>query len=103
MIALEGRDDGVVLRVQARPAARQTGILGEHDGALKFGVTAAPEKGQANRALIEGLADALNLRRSQFLLLSGTTSRTKRFLVRGLSQSELARRLETALSNHNPP
>lgn len=102
MIALETRAEGVVLPVQARPAARKTGILGEHGGALRFGVTEVAEKGQANRALIEGLAEALDLRRNQLTLMSGTTSRAKRILVRGISQAELAMRLAAALPHDNP-
>lgn len=101
-IALETRADGVVLPVQARPAARKIGILGVHGGAVRIGVTEVAEKGQANRALVEKLADALDLRRNQITLLNGATSRSKRFLVRGISQAELAQRLARALPSDIP-
>ncbi|MBX3411200.1 MAG: DUF167 domain-containing protein [Pirellulales bacterium] len=98
MIALETSSEGVLLPVQARPAARKCGVLGEHGGALKFGVAEAAEKGQANRALIEGLAETLGLRPNQLSLVRGATSRAKRVLVRGISQQELSARLDKLLS-----
>jgi uncharacterized protein YggU (UPF0235/DUF167 family) len=60
-------------------------------------VTAPPEDGRANKALAKALRDALDLKRSQVELLSGTTSRDKRFLVRGLSRADLEARLAALL------
>ena len=67
--------------------------MGEQAGSLKVAVNAPAEDGRANKALIEVLRDALALKRSQVELLSGATSRDKRFLIRGLSKAELAGRL----------
>jgi uncharacterized protein len=80
--------------VRAQPGARKAGVLGEHGGALKVAVTAPPEGGRANQALAEVLRAALGLKRSQVELLSGQTSRDKRFLVHGLTSEELQVRLE---------
>jgi len=103
LIALQTSHEGVLLPVQARPAARKCGVLGEHGGALKFGVAEAAEKGQANRALIEGLAEALQLRPNQLSLVKGATSRAKRILVRGIGQQELAERLAKLLPGNIRP
>jgi uncharacterized protein YggU (UPF0235/DUF167 family) len=64
---------------------------------LKVSVTQAPEKGKANKALVELLAKGLALRKSQIELLSGETSAHKRFLIRGLKPDELLRRIEAVL------
>ncbi|HVU88251.1 MAG TPA: DUF167 domain-containing protein [Pirellulales bacterium] len=93
MIALKSHADGVVLPVRAQPGARRNCITGEHDGHLKVSVTAAPDKGKANQAIIDVLCEHLSLARSQVELLSGATSRIKQFLVRGVSIEELGRRL----------
>jgi uncharacterized protein (TIGR00251 family) len=68
-------------------------VVGEQAGALKVAVTAPPEDGRANKALAETLRDALALKRSEVELLSGHTSRDKRFLIRRLSKAELESRL----------
>ena len=90
MIQLVEHAEGCILPVRAQPGARKAGILGEYAGALKVAVTAPPEDGRANKALIELLARALNLKRSQVKLLSGETSRDKRFVVQGMPKRELA-------------
>ena len=97
MIALEPHPEGTILPVRARPGARRNAIDGPQDGMLKVSVTQAPEKGKANKALIELLAKGLSLRKSQIELVSGGTSAHKRFLVRGIKPDELLRRIEAVL------
>jgi uncharacterized protein (TIGR00251 family) len=95
MIAISDHAEGCVLPVRAQPGARKAGVLGEQAGALKVAVTAPPEDGRANKALLEVLREALGLKRSQLELLSGETSRDKRFLIRGVAKAELAARIVT--------
>lgn len=96
MIALEPHADGTILPVRAHPGARRNEIRGEQDGQLKVCVTQAPEKGKANKAVVELLAKKLGLKKSQIALLSGETSHQKRFLLVGISPKELAARIERA-------
>ena len=93
MITVTQHPEGCILSVRAQPGARKSAVLGEHDGALKVAVTAPPEDGRANKALVELLRQVLKLKRSQIELLSGQTSRDKRFLIRGLKKTELSAQL----------
>jgi uncharacterized protein (TIGR00251 family) len=93
MIALTDHAEGVILPVRAQPGARKAGVQGEQNGALKVAVTAPPEDGKANQALVEALRKALGVKRSQVELVGGQTSRDKRFLIRGLTREELGARL----------
>jgi uncharacterized protein (TIGR00251 family) len=93
MIAVTEHAEGCVLPIRAQPGARKAGVRGEQNGALKAAVTAPPEGGRANRALVEALADALGVKRSQVELIAGHAGRDKRFLIRGVSKAELERRL----------
>ena len=63
------------------------------DGVLRVSVTQVPEKGKANKAIVELLARELNVKKSQIMLIAGETSSQKRFLIRGISSDELANRL----------
>ena len=72
-------------------------MLGEQAGALKVAVTAPPEDGRANQALIELLRDVLGLKRSQVELLSGPASRDKKFLIKGMPKARLAELLTELL------
>jgi uncharacterized protein len=93
MILLTDHGEGVLLPVRAQPGARKPGVLGEQAGALKVAVTAPPEDGKANKALVELLRRALSLKRSQVELVGGQTSRDKRFVIRGLTANDLQQRL----------
>ena len=96
MLALEPHPDGTILPVRAQPGARRNEIRGVQDGMLKVCVTQSPEKGKANKALVEVLSKALGLKKSQIELIAGETSHQKRFLVHGISSADLAARVDGA-------
>ncbi len=62
-----------------------TGLFTAADGALSLAVkvTAPPDKGKANKAVIETIAKAVGLPKSTFSLVSGETERHKTLLVTG--------------------
>jgi uncharacterized protein (TIGR00251 family) len=97
MIMLEVSPKGIVLPVKAHAGGKHNGITGEHAGALKVSVTQAPEKGKANNAILEVIAEALGLKRGQIELMSGPTSSQKKFLIREITREELWQRLAIAL------
>jgi uncharacterized protein (TIGR00251 family) len=85
--------EGGVFRVKVQPAAKKTEVKGEHGGALKVSVAAAPEKGRANEELVRFLARALGLGKGTLEVVSGETSREKRVLARGVPAADVAARL----------
>src|SRR4051812_12092099 len=96
MIDLQVREGGVCLPVKVQPGARRNAIVGEHAGALKVAVQAAPEQGKATAAVCELLAEQLELPHANIGLLKGATSRQKLFLIRGIELEALERRLVAA-------
>jgi uncharacterized protein len=93
MIDISAHAQGSLLRVRAQPGARKNALIGEHAGSVRVAVTAAPERGKANEAIVRLLADALGCKASQVALVSGGTSREKRFLIAGIHPDELRARL----------
>jgi uncharacterized protein len=93
MIDLSDHPEGIVLPVRAQPGAGKNAIRSEQNGMLKVSVTQIAEKGKANKSLIEVLAKGLGLKRSQIELIAGETQPQKRFLIRGVSREELAKRI----------
>lgn len=98
MIRLDRAATGTIIPVRAQPGARQTTIVGEHDGVLKIAVAAPPDKGKANEAIIVVLAKSFDLPKSAVKLLRGPTSRQKKFLLDGLLPED-ARRIIASLLN----
>jgi len=90
--------DGARLSLRVTPNARTQAIDGTElraDGscALKIRVTAPPDKGAANAAVIALLAKALGRPKSTLSLLVGQTARTKVILVTGRPE-DLAQALD---------
>jgi len=96
-IQITSHAEGCILSVRAQPGARRNAIVGVQADALKVAVTAPPDKGRANEALVEVLAEALGLKRSQIELISGQTSRQKKFLVRNMTADALQNHLRGLL------
>jgi hypothetical protein len=89
---------GIRLRLKVTPKARRNeigGWLDEPDGskALKVAVTAAPEDGKANAAVIALLAKEWGVAKSAISVVAGATDRRKIVEIRGPS-AELMRRLQ---------
>lgn len=97
-LQLDAHPSGSVLHVRAQPGARRNAITGIHAGALKIAVTAAPEKGKANAAIVSVLCDQLNLSPSQVAVVAGETSRQKKLLITGISSDELQLRIANKLN-----
>jgi uncharacterized protein (TIGR00251 family) len=97
MIAIVGHAQGAVLPVLAHPGSKRNAVLGERAGALRVAVTSPPEKGKANAAIQAVLAASLGCKPGQVMLLAGTSSRQKRFLIGGIGPEELQERLAAML------
>ena len=87
--------DGVRVRLKVTPKAKRNqfgGLLDEPDGgkALKVQVTAAPESGKANEAVIALLAKEWGVAKSAISVVSGATDRRKLVEIRGPSPDLLA-------------
>jgi uncharacterized protein (TIGR00251 family) len=81
--------DGVELLVLVQPRASRSKVVGEHDGRLKIALAAPPVDGEANAALIEFIADALDVRKADVRLADGETSRRKRLLIQGVTLEQV--------------
>jgi uncharacterized protein (TIGR00251 family) len=75
--------------VRVIPRAKKTEFAGTRDGALLIRVSAPPVDGAANDAVIEFLARRLKIPHRNIRLLSGTTSRQKRFDIAGVTPEQI--------------
>ena len=91
-VMLREAKDGITLAVRAQPGAKKTAITGIYgDGAavqLKIAVHAPPIEGRANAALIAFLAELFDLPKSSVQLVTGELSRSKVFLLRGVTLAQ---------------
>jgi len=76
---------GAELDLLVQPRASRTRVVGEHDGRLKLQLAAPPVDGEANAALVEFVAEALGVRKSDVAIVRGDTGRRKTVRVTGVS------------------
>ena len=67
-------------KIKVTPHARQNKVV-ESDGLLRVYTTAAPEKGRANSAVIELLAEYFDVPKSRIKILKGLAFREKTVTV----------------------
>lgn len=75
-LAVAGRE----LEVRVTPRARRNEVRETAQG-LRVEVTAPPEDGKANKAVIKLMAHALGVAKSRLTLVRGASGRDKRFRI----------------------
>lgn len=83
--------DHVILRVKAKPGARQDAILGVRGAELVVAVRVPAEKGKANAEIIRVLSKALEVHRSEVTLKLGGASPHKVFELPASAAAALQR------------
>jgi uncharacterized protein YggU (UPF0235/DUF167 family) len=84
------------VRLRVSPGSGRAEIVGRYGDGWKVRVTAAPENGRANDAVLRLLADALSLPRESLTLVSGHSGRDKIVELTGLGPGLIERRLTSA-------
>jgi uncharacterized protein (TIGR00251 family) len=84
------------IELTVSPGAARSELVGRHGDGWRARVAAPPERGRANRALVELLAGALDVPRDRVVVVAGQTGRRKVVEVAGLDAAEIDRRLEAA-------
>jgi uncharacterized protein len=84
------------LRLRVSPGAGRAGIVGRHGDAWRIRVTAAPEDGRANEAVLRLLSDVLSVPRKDLSIVSGHTARDKIVALDGVGPALIERRLTSA-------
>jgi uncharacterized protein len=84
------------LRLRVSPGAGRAAIIGRYGEGWKIRVTAPPEGGRANDAVLRLLADALAVPRDTVTLVSGHSGRDKIVELAGLGPAVVERRLASA-------
>ncbi len=75
------RGDTLLLTIHAQPRAKGDEVVGPHGEALKVRITAPPVDGKANAHLVKFLARSFGVRPAAVQLVSGESSRNKRFAI----------------------
>ena len=81
------------LSLKVVPGASRNGVAGWLEKSLKIRVTAPPENGKANAAILDILADALDIPKASIQIVSGSSSPRKIVEIRSLTKTQVYERL----------
>lgn len=79
------KDERIVFNIKVAAGNSKTELTGIYNGMLKVKISAAPEKGKANQALIKLLSEKFDVPKNQIAILSGLTSKIKQISIQNLS------------------
>ena len=92
-LTVEEIENSVVFKVKVVPGSSRTAVCGLHGEMVKIKVSAAPEKGKANKCLLDFLSKQLGVKKNEVSIISGKTSVVKSVQAIGISAEQLLNRL----------
>ena len=90
---------GVTFTVKVIPSSRKNEIAENLNGVLKVKVTAAPEKGKANKCLVDYLAQSLSIRKKYIEIKAGQTESIKNIKISNVKKQDIEAELTSILKN----
>ena len=93
---LREADGGSVIDIYVQASANRTEIIGIEPWRerLKISVTARPRGGDANREVLQALAEWMGARVSELSIVSGHSSRRKSVRIEGIGPNRISALLE---------
>ena len=96
------KEDYLQLRLRLTPSAGSNRIGGSIHDCLKVSLTAPPDKGKANKALMKLLSRSLNIPKHRIKLIRGVTAREKTVSIRG-ADAETRERINALIRGNGEP
>jgi uncharacterized protein (TIGR00251 family) len=85
---------GAAITVKVIPRSSRNEIAGiQEDGTIKIRLTAAPVEGQANKALVEFLAEVLDIAKSKIEIIGGLSGRIKLITILDLDPTIVQKKI----------
>jgi hypothetical protein len=82
------KEPPLTFTVQVQPKSSRDEIAGIHDGRLKVRISAPPVEGRANERLIEVIAKAFGVPKSNVEIIKGEHARVKTIKISGIAKED---------------
>jgi hypothetical protein len=86
-------DSRTQLAVKVTPNAGRSDVTGFKEDTLLLKIAAPPDKGKANKELVDFLSERLGIKKSAITIIRGLGSRHKVIKITGISKEEILKRL----------
>lgn len=90
-------DPNIISRIsiKVQPGSSRNQIAGFSEGVWRIKIAAAPDKGKANKELIDYLSEILGLKKANLEIIRGHTSHNKLISIQGLTAEEISSRFSS--------
>ena len=83
----------IKISLKVQPNSNRNEVLGVVNGVWKIRIAAAPDKGKANKELVDFLCELLDIKKDHINILRGQTSHNKIIEIEGVEPESLSARL----------
>lgn len=94
-LKIQEEGNAVIFSVKVVPRSSKTALAGVLGDMLKIKIAAPPEKGKANEALVEFLAQTLGIKKNTVKITAGHTSPVKTIQITGVSPQIIWQKLNS--------
>jgi uncharacterized protein len=81
------------ISIKVQPNAGRNEVIGQTSGVWKIKIAAPPDKGKANKELVDYLSGLLSVKKTQIIILRGQTIHNKVLAIEGLNLQTVMERL----------
>ena len=83
----------IKISIKVQPNSNRNEVVGVVNGVWKIKIAAPPDKGKANKELVDFLSELLDIKKDRINILRGQTSHNKIVEIEGLSAESLSARM----------
>jgi len=80
----------IKISIKVQPNSNRNEVVGVVNGVWKIKIAAPPDKGKANKELVDFLSELLDIKKDRINILRGQTSHNKIVEIEGLSAEALS-------------
>ena len=80
----------IKISIKVQPNSNRNEVVGVVNGVWKIKIAAPPDKGKANKELVDFLSEWLDIKKDRINILRGQTSHNKIVEIEGLSAESLS-------------
>jgi uncharacterized protein (TIGR00251 family) len=84
----------ITIEVKVIPGMSKNELTGEQNGALKIKINAAPEKGKANKELVDFLSSRFGIKKADIEVIKGQASRMKSIRISGINKTDFLKKMD---------
>jgi uncharacterized protein len=89
------------ISIKVVPNAKKNQIIEYNNGLWRIKIAAPPDKGKANKELVEYLRKILKVKKNQVAIISGHTSHSKIIDIDGVSEQDIYSALSGSMDEKN--